>query len=95
MYWRRSLRLARFLNWHPRWAAAGRCFWLTALTCRNPAVLRFDACPAVQGREALQSPMEQLLHTLPDLKSSSAGSVASMAAGAAHMLPCADMSSDG
>lgn len=55
---------------------------------------RVDMCPAVQRQEALQSPMEQLLHTLPDLKSSPAGSVASMAAGAAQLLPCTDMSSE-
>ena len=95
MYWRPSLHLARFLNWHPRLAAVGRSFRLTALTCRNTAVLRFDTCPTVQRQEALQSPMEQLLHTLPDLKSSPAGSVASMAAEAAQLLPCTDMSSEG
>ena len=95
MYWRPSLHLARFLNWHLRLAAAGRSLWFTALTCRNTALLRSDTCPAVQRQEALQSPMEQLLRILPDLKSSPAGSVASMAAGAAQLLPCTDISSDG
>ena len=93
MYWRPSLHLARFLNWHPRSAAAGRSLWFTAVTLQHSSA-QVDTYVAVQRQEALQSPMEQLLHTLPDLKSSPAGSVASMAAEAAQVLPCTDMSSE-